>query len=278
MIRLVTDSSSQIPPSLIERFDVSVIPVIVTVDGHDHREGVDLDADEFWERFADGAQPEVATSQPSPGTIAAEYRRLVEAGADEIVSVHVGARHSGTLNAARIAADLVDVPVHLVDTGTASFGVTCCVWEAATVLAVGGSGLLAAERAEKVAPSVGTTFIIQALEFAWRGGRMDDVLPTEHDGVVVLGGVGGAVDLLATGHSLDELCDLMVEPFLAEGRPIRAGVCLADPATLAFTEGIERRLRDADVDVELVRYRVGPSIAAHTGPGTAGGFWYPTGR
>jgi len=275
VIRLVTDSSSQIPPALVARFEVSVIPVIVTVDGVDHREGIDLGADEFWGRFGDGALPDVATSQPSPGAIVSEYRRLIETGADEIVSVHVGAEHSGTLNAARLAADLVDVPVHLVDTGTASFGVTCCVWEAASVLLAGGTAEAAARRAEKIASTVGTTFIIQALEFARQGGRLDDVLPDEHDGVMVLGGMGGDIDLLATGHSVEELCDLMVEPFLADGRPIRAGVCLADTATLPFTEGIEQRLRAAEVDVELVRYRVGPSIAAHTGPGTAGGFWYP---
>ena len=95
---------------------------------------------------------------------------------------------------------------------------------------------------------------------------------------MVLGGVGGAIDLLATGRSVDELCDLMVAPFVADGVPIRAGVSLADPATAVFTEGIEARLRADPRCVDLVRYRVGPSIAAHTGPGTAGGFWYPVGE
>jgi fatty acid kinase fatty acid binding subunit len=278
VIRLVTDSSSQIPATLTARFDVSVIPVTVTVDGVDFREGVDLGVDEFWDRFADGVLPDVATSQPSPGVIVAEYRRLIETGADEIVSVHVGSEHSGTLNAARIAAGLVDVPVHLVDTGTASFGVTCCVWEAASVLAAGGTAEAAARRAEQVAPTVGTAFIIQALEFARQGGRFGSALPDDSEGVVVLGGLGGALDLLATGRSVDELCDLMVEHFVADGRAIRAGVCLANCATLPFTEGIEQRLLTSDVEVELVRYRVGPSIAAHTGPGTAGGFWYPVDR
>ena len=130
-------------------------------------------------------------------------------------------------------------------------------------------------RARSTAEVVGTTFIVQALDFARAGGRFSMVLPDESDGVAVLGGVGGAADVLAVGRTVDELCDAMVAPMLADGRPIRAGVCLADPATIVFTEGIEQRLRDAPVDVDVVRYRVGPSIAAHTGPGTAGGFWYP---
>ena len=277
MIALVTDSASQIPPELAARFGVTVIPVVVTVDGVDHREGVDIHADDFWERFAGAELPEIATSQPSPGEFARVYEEALASGATEIVSVHVGAAHSGTLNAARVAAETVDAPVHLVDSGTASFGVTCCVWEAATALALGASGAAAAERARDTAPTIGITFIIQALDFARKGGRLRIQLAGDHDGVMVIGGVGGALDLLATGHSIDELCDQMVEPFLAAGRPIRAGVSLADPATTVFTEGIEARLRDSDLCVDMVRYRVGPSIAAHTGPGTAGGFWYPVG-
>lgn len=273
MIGIATDSASQLPADLAARLGVVVVPVIVTVDGTRYREGVDLDADGFWDRFADDALPEVTTSQPSPGEVAVIYEGLVAAGATEIVSIHVGAEHSGTLNAARLAADLVDVPVHLVDSGTASFGVSCCVWEAASVVAAGGDAAEAAARAKDVATSVGTTFIIQAMDFARRGGRLQ--LPADHDGVMVLGGVGGAIDLLSTGRGLDELCDLMVEPMVRDGVPIRVGVSLADAATLAFTEGIEARLRDSAVEVDLVRYRVGPSIAAHTGPGTAGGFWYP---
>jgi len=274
MIKLVTDSASQIPVDLACRLDVEVVPVVVSVDGIDYREGVDLHADQFWDCFTDG-MPDVVTSQPSPGDIAVVYERAVAEGADEIVSIHVGAEHSGTFNSARLAAARVGVPVHLVDSGTASFGVTCCVWEAAAALAAGASGYEAAERARATAPTVGTTFIIQALEFARRGGRLASRLSEDHDGVMVLGGMGGAVDVLATGHTVDELCDQMVAPFLADGRPIRAGVSLADPATAVFADGIEARLRDSAVDVDLVRYRVGPSIAAHTGPGTAGGFWYP---
>ncbi len=275
MIALVTDSASQIPPSLVDRFGVRVVPVTVTIDGDDFREGVDLFADDFWRRFADGNSPDVTTSQPSPGDFRAVYDDAIVAGATEIISVHVAADVSGTIHSASIAADLVAADVHIVDSGTASFGVSSCVWEAAAAVAEGGSAIEAAERAAKMAPYVGTSFIIQALDFARQGGRFDFHLPDDAEGVLVLGGLGTAIDITGTGRSVDELCDLMVAPFLSDGVPVRAGVCLADPATLPFTEGIEERLSASDLVVEMVRYRVGPSIAAHTGPGTAGGFWWP---
>jgi len=275
MIALVTDSASQIPSSLAERFDVRVVPIPITVDGIEYREGVDLSADDFWSLFGDGETPAVTTSQPSPGDVRAVYEDAIAAGATEIVSVHVASDVSGTLNSASLAADLVSVDVHLVDSGTASFGVTSCVWEAAAAIEAGGTAVEAAERAAKLAPYVGTSFILQALDFARKGGRFDSYLPDDADGVIVLSGLGTGIDITGSGRSVDELCDQMAAYFISDGVPVRAGVCLADPATLPFTEGIEERLRSSDLVVEMVRYRVGPSIAAHTGPGTAGGFWWP---
>ena len=274
-IALVTDSASQIPADLADRIGAHVVPVVVTIDGVDHREGVDLTADAFWNTLTSGELPEVGTSQPSPGEIAAAYQAAIAEGATEIVSVHVGADVSGTVNAATLAAELVDVPVHGVDTGTASFGVAACLWEAALHVERGGDAAAAATIAKTVAATIGTSFILQGLDFALAGGRFTTMLPEEADEVMVLAGHGTALDVVGTSRDLDELADLIVAPFLAGGTPIRAAVGLADTATLPITERIEERLRASDLVVDLVRYRVGPSIAAHTGPGTAGGFWWP---
>ena len=274
-IALVTDSASQITADLADRIGAHVVPVVVTIDGVDHREGVDLTADAFWNTLTSGELPEVGTSQPSPGEIAAAYEAAIAEGATEIVSVHVGADVSGTVNAATLAAELVDVPVHVVDTGTASFGVAACLWEAALHVERGGDAAAAATIAKTVAATIGTSFILQGLDFALAGGRFTTMLPEEADEVMVLAGHGTALDVVGTSRDLDELADLIVAPFLAGGTPIRAAVGLADTATLPITERIEERLRASDLVVDLVRYRVGPSIAAHTGPGTAGGFWWP---
>ena len=139
MIGFVTDSASQIPAPLAADLGVIVVPVIVTLDGVDHREGVDLTAEDFWARLDGPELPAVSTSQPSPGAFLDAYGDAVAAGATEIVSVHVGADVSGTVNAARLAADETSVPVHVVDSGTASFGVTACLWRAADALTAGAS-------------------------------------------------------------------------------------------------------------------------------------------
>lgn len=278
MIGFVTDSASQIPAELAVALGAVVVPVTVNVDGTDHREGVDLSADEFWRRIEGSALPAITTSQPSPGAFVSAYEELAASGADEIVSVHVGADVSGTVNAARLATEQVDHRVHVVDSGTASFGVTACLWQAVLAVRAGADAPTAAALASAMAPEIGTSFILQGLDFARAGGRFNRSLPDDAADIVVLAGHGTDLNVVGAARNLEALCDQIVEPFLSGGEPIRAAVGLADEATLPITEGIEARLRASELVVDLVRYRVGPSIAAHTGPGTAGGFWWPADR
>src|SRR5215203_42098 len=134
-IGLCADSNAQLPKRLIERFDVEVVPLTVSVDGHEYLEGVDLDADQFYEMFTDDHRPVVSTSQPSAGQFALAYEELAARGCTEILSVHVSAAISSTLNAARLGARGFDIPVRLVDSGSSSFGVGCCVWAAGDAIA-----------------------------------------------------------------------------------------------------------------------------------------------
>ena len=171
-LALVTDSNAQLPPELAQRYGVTVVPLTVTVDGTPYLEGEELDADAFYARFEGGATPVVATAQPSPGHFARVYEGLAAGGATEILSIHIGSDVSGTCNSARIAAGSSPVPVRLVDTGTASFGIACCVWEAAEVLAAGGSIDDAAAVAAELGPTIGNVFTVRALDLPRAGGRL----------------------------------------------------------------------------------------------------------
>jgi DegV family protein with EDD domain len=271
--RIVTDSNSQLPAELQDRYGIAVVPITVVVNGTEYSEGVDLDADGFYALWADG-QPEVSTSQPSPGAFVETYNGLIAEGATEILSIHVSDALSGTLNSARIAAQQVDVPVRLVDTGTMSFGISCCVWEAAEALAAGASLESAAVTAEKLAPALGSVTILQALEFTRAQGRLVDQLPEEAAGIPVLAMVDGGTEVLGEGRSIEGLSRLMVDRMTASSEPVRVALCIADASARPFYEAMEAMLADRPNVVDLVRYRVGPSVGAFTGPGAAGGFWW----
>ena len=275
MIGICTDSNSQIPPELIERFKVEVVPINVTIDGEEFAEGENLRADDFYARYDAVRKPEVSTSQPSPGRIVTAYERLIERGATEILSIHLGSAVSGTMNSARLAAQLVGRPVRLVDTGTASFGVTCCVWEAAVAIGDGADIEEAARLAERVAPGIGNVFIVGALDLVRAGGRAsnDPAVPLAPIPVLTLH--EGQVRVVGSAASVDEAVAVMTGFVKGFGNGLHVAVGFADKAGAAVSEALERSLPSGTRDVaELVRYRIGPSVGAHTGPGTAGAFMF----
>ena len=271
MIGLVTDSNSQMPTELARRYGVEVVPLTVTVDGVEYAEGEDLDADGFWARF-DGRTPSVTTSQPSPGRFGAAYAAVASRGATEIVSIHIGSAVSGTVNAARLAADSAPVPVRVVDTGTASFAVACCVWEAAEALERGASAEEAAVVAGAVASRIGNVFVVGALDLARAGGRLTESAMGE--GIPVLSLRGPAMEVVDRAGDLNQAAAAMAAVVTAAGPGLRVGVGVADAGTEPLARALETRLAAAPEVGEMVRYRVGPSVGAHTGPGTVGAVFY----
>ena len=278
MIALVTDSNSQIPPSLIARYGVTVVPVPVTVDGTTYHEGVDLDADDFYARFRPGEPPPtVATTQPSPGQFALAYDELVAEGADEILSVHIGSTVSGTINSARIAATGIPVPVRIVDTGTASFAIALCTWAAGEAIAQGASCDEAATAAEQTAQHIGNAFVVGALDLARAGGRLAPTGDPSGDGVPVLSMAGGTMQVLGRAADEPAVVAALVDATRRGGARLRVGIGVADAAVAHYWEILEARLGDAPDVEEVVRYRVGPSVGVHTGPGTVGVMFAPAG-
>jgi fatty acid-binding protein DegV len=81
----------------------------------------------------------------------------------------------------------------------------------------------------------------------------------------------------AVGQASDveQAADAMAGFVLGAGTGLRVGVGVADAATVPLVTAVEDRLRGAAQVRELVRYRIGPSVGAHTGPGTVGAMFAP---
>ena len=274
MLGFCTDSGAQLPPELVSRYGIVVVPLTVTVDGVEHHEGVDLDADAFWDRFGRGPAPSVQTAAPPPGRFLEAWGDLAARGATEIVSIHTGSEVSATLDAARIAAEMAPVPVHLVDSHTASFAVGCCTWEAAEAGERCAPAEEAVKVAEAVAAAVGNVFVVGALDLVRAGGRLSPQAGDEA-GIPVLSLDGGKVQPVGRATSLEEACDQMAAYVLGLGDDLRVGLSIADKGAAPLWETLEARLVGCPQVREIVRYRVGPSVGAHSGPGTAGAVAYP---
>lgn len=274
-IGLVTDSSSQITVELVERFDVAVVPLTVAIDGVDHLEGVDLDADGFYASFDGGRRPEVATSQPSPGRFADAYQRLADEGCDQIVSLHLSESMSGTVGSATIAARSADVPVAVIDTGSASFGVAVCVWAAAVAIDRGANVDDVRRRIERLVPRIRTAFMVGVPLLIERTGRAADV-DIDTDGIPVLGMTDGKLDVIERVTTVDDAIDVMSTYATGQGDGITVAIGLADAPSRPLADKLATALAALDVVDAVTHYRIGPSVGAHTGPGTFGLFVFPT--
>lgn len=153
-IAICTDSSALFPAGVAERLGVTVVPIRITLDSRLFEER-DHAIDAFYARLTEGVQ--VTTSQPSPGDFLESYTGAAATGAEEVLSIHLDARISGTAGGAALAAREAPIPVTVVDTKTVSFGVGVCVRAAAEAIAVGASARDAAAAAGRVAATQAMT-------------------------------------------------------------------------------------------------------------------------
>jgi len=254
--------------------DLGMVPITIIIDDQEYRDGVDLDAAAFYERIGDGLQ--LSTAQPSPGEFLTAWESARTNGATEVVSVHVGDELSGTLNSARVAAQNFDIPVHLIDSKSTSYGLGVLALEVTQRVRETGSTATIVDFAQNFVAQTSTVFILQDLRYIMKGGRMRPAnLPTGDKDVPVLGGSGGDYQLLGTGRTVDELVEQMAASLLAGDHQRHVAIAFAAPDTLVFTERLEAIMHDSDLVASVRRYRMGPAIAVHTGPGTAGGFAWP---
>lgn len=269
---IVTDSNAQLPAELAERLLVDVVDIPIVIDGVNHPER-SLDVDDFYARLAAGA--EVTTSQPSPGDFVATYERAAAAGAEAVVSIHVGAALSGTANSARLAAEMVDVPVTIVDSGQTSFSIGLCVTAAAAARDAGATPTEIAEAASAASTRLGNVFVVSGLVLADGGGRLDvhgaDTVAADDVPVVALRGTD--LEVVASVADLEGAVQAMLETIAGEPGRLLVGVGVGDRAVMEIHDRMVGPLRDmAHVD-EVVSYRCGPSVGAFSGPGVAGAAW-----
>ncbi|MEX2599636.1 MAG: DegV family protein [Dehalococcoidia bacterium] len=170
-VKIVTDSTSDIPAALAQELGITVIPLYVYFGSDVFRDGVDMTRDQFFARLTSGnVLPR--TSQPSVGDFLDIYLPLCEEG-HEIVSIHISDKLSGTLNSARGAVqELGAAKIELVDTKLASLGITLVVRAAAEAAKTSTSAKEVADAARKAAENIDIYFVLDTLEYLQKGGRI----------------------------------------------------------------------------------------------------------
>ena len=122
-IRVVTDSSCDLPAALVDALGISVVPLSIRFGAEEYVDQVELSTDEFWAKVqSNDSLPE--TAAPSPGAFESTFRELIDRGATGIVCINLSSHLSGTMQSAQVAAAAVavDCPVQVIDSQSASMG------------------------------------------------------------------------------------------------------------------------------------------------------------
>jgi DegV family protein with EDD domain len=274
---IVLDSTADLPDAATRFPNWRVVPLYVRFGDESLRDGVDVDAAEFYRRLQ--ATSDVpTTSQPTPGDFLACYGEL--AAYERVFSLHVSSRVSGTFASAEAAAaELGDGRVRAVDTETASASIAMLALAIQRRLDRGTTDDEIDELVERYRRDRGLLFTVETLEFLQRGGRIGKaaafagtllqvkpILSIEDGEVVPVKRVRGERKAFA------ELTEAL-ETETSDEPSFRLSVAhAAAPERAAELESLVREWRP-QAELELV-VALGAVIGAHAGPGTLALFWF----
>jgi fatty acid-binding protein DegV len=157
-----------------------------------------------------------------------------------------------------------------VDSGTAGFGISCCVWAAAEAVARGASIDEAVQIAESMLPQIGAVFIVGQLEFIRSGSTAGNP-----EGIPVMKMHGGGLEVVDNTTTATDAIQLMTETATGWASRVNVAVGMADRSGEVFTQSLAAAIGESPNVVEVVRYRIGPSVGAYAGLGTVGCFMFP---
>ena len=269
-VRVITDSTADIPLALRRQYDIGVVPLTVRFGAESFEDGVDITPQEFLHRMT--TSPELpTTSQPPTPTFSAEFERALAAGQD-VVCITISSALSGTYNAARLAAEQVGHErVRVIDSRAATMQLGWIVVEAARAAQAGDDleGVMA--RALAARGRAHLFAVLQTLEYVHKGGRIGRAQAIVGSALAikpVLGVVDGVVTPIERVRTWKKALARAIELASSTGTPTDIAVLHADNArdAEATAETLRARFPDATIVVDWA----GSTILTYAGPGAVG--------
>jgi DegV family protein with EDD domain len=269
VVKIVTDSGSDISREQAEDLDVTVVPVYLRFGDVMYRDGVDIDCNEFYQRLMT-SQVHPSTAAPSPGDFAGVYEHIGRENT-EIVSIHITKEHSAVYDSARAGKEIAAKEgrtIEVVDSG----GVT--VWQCLVVLAAARAakegqdikGVM--EVIRQTTGQLRALAFLDTMKYIIKGGRLSDTIYT--------------IEALLNVRPFLTIKRGQIKPVgMARSRArgierlhefIRSSMHIEEIA-IAYSTFPDDALELADYTTELFPHvvphinRIGPALGVHTGPG-----------
>ena len=270
---ITTDSTADISRELQERFQIRIIPLTVTLGEESYLDGVGFTRDDIYARYhADGILPQ--TAAPGIDAFLDFFGEILQEGC-EIVHLDISSELSNICNVARLAAESLE-DVHVVDSRMLSSGIALLAIEGAECRDRGMCAEEIAAHLNTLKSKVSTSFVLETLEFMWKGGRCKGVtalganllkirpaLEMQDGKLIVCNKYRGKMPGVYRKYITERLTGKKIRPahiFLTDSGEI-------DPALLSELEEMIRELSGCR---EIHRADAGATISSHCGPGCLG--------
>jgi DegV family protein with EDD domain len=268
---LITDSTCDLPQSMIEQYGITVIPQVVVWGNELLRDRVDLTPEAFYQRLEkDPIWP--TTTLPSPADFEKVYRDAIAGGAREIVIMTVSSAMSGTFQLAEQIGSQMDIPVHVVDSKGPTMSLGWQVLAAARIRELGGTASKMIEAASKVREKLVQIVCLDTLEYLHRGGRIGnatrfigsllDIKP-----LVQINHKTGLVESSGQARTRKKSIDTLVSRFFEQITPgSLQRIAVLHGNALTEAQALADRIKDEFHPLELLVNITGPVLGIHTGP------------
>jgi DegV family protein with EDD domain len=273
-IKIFADSTSDLPPEIIEKYGIGIIPLYVVFDDQSYKDGVDLTTPELY-KLVDRTKKLPKTAAPSPADFEASFKPYIEQG-DDIVYISLSSKLSSTMQNAVIAAGLFpEGRVTVVDSLNLSTGIGLLVLKAARLAEAGLSAHDIAQQIRERVPKVETEFVIDTLDYLYMGGRcsgMQNFIGSLLKIRPVIKVVdGGMIMAYKVRGKREKALDQMLQNALKE-------VSNMDTEIIGVTHSmseedakmLKEKLAEKTNAKEILLSKAGCVISSHCGPNTVG--------
>jgi DegV family protein with EDD domain len=270
-IALITDSTCDLPQVLRERYAINVLPLTVIWGNEQLRDGVDIQPEAFYERLvADPIYP--TTSQPTPQNFLDIYERVQRQGAQEIVVMTISSAMSGTYESAKLAAPIIDMPVHVVDSKSNSMSLGWQILAAARAREAGGDAAAMIAAADAARKTMVYIITLDTLEYLRKGGRIGGASAfigtlLNFKPQILVNHETGMVEAGRRTRTRQKALQALYNDFFAQldtSKPMR--IAVLHNAALPEAETLAARVQVEFAPRELVISIVSPILGVHTGP------------
>ena len=269
MVRIITDSSSDILPAEALQKGVTVIPLKVMFGEKTYHDGVDLPHEQFYKLLTE-AKTLPTTSQPTPADFEPFFRDAQQAG-DSVVCILLSGHLSGTLQSAEIARELCGGEnLYIIDSRQAIIGLRMLVELAVKMRGEGASAKEIASAVEEAKGRIRLYAMVDTLEYLHKGGRLSKtvaIVGTALKMKPILTLRDGKLEMLTKARGLDGSIEALLKilekcPGIDKSGPVMYGYTQNAGQCMEFRERANARYGF----VHTPLYSVGSAIGTHVGP------------